>query len=207
MIETPRNMHWQDVWANKAEEAVSWYQAHPGRSLDMIARAELPSDAPIIDVGGGASLLVDHLLDAGHTDVSVLDLADAGLRRARQRLGARADMVHWYTRDVLGFNDDRTYALWHDRAVFHFLTDPSDRARYLETLLDQLAPQGQVVIATFAADGPERCSGLPVQRYSPQSLHEALGTQTFDVLESDSESHYTPWDSEQRFTWLRLRRR
>lgn len=198
--------HWNRVYTTKATDAVSWYQARPRVSLELIAAAPLPVSAPIIDIGGGASKLVDCLLDAGHTALTMLDISGAALDAARKRLGARAGSVRWIEADVREFAPPLRYDLWHDRAVFHFLTDPADRAAYMAALRRSLNPHAHVVIATFALDGPPRCSGLDVARYDAASLRAEFGTD-FEMLESRRETHVTPAGSEQRFTWVHLRLR
>ncbi len=201
-----REQHWQNVYENKAEDAVSWYQARPALSLRLIANTGLGKNATLIDAGGGASRLVDHLLDAGYADIAVLDIAPAALEKARARLGPRADDVEWICADLLRWRPRRRYDLWHDRAVFHFLTEAADRRRYVEVLKAALAPGGQVIIATFAPDGPESCSGLPVQRHSPESIAWTLG-EDFELLETVDEWHETPAGRVQHFNHTRLRRR
>jgi SAM-dependent methyltransferase len=199
--------HWEQVYTTKTADAVSWYQPHPETSLALIADSQLPHDAPLLDVGGGASTLVDHLLDAGYTDISVLDIAASALSQARARLGAdKAQRVHWLVDDVTRFTPSRRYALWHDRAVFHFLTDDALRTAYVAALRRSLAPGGTLIIATFALDGPVRCSGLDVVRYDADGLHACLGDD-FERMASGREMHLTPWGAEQAFTYLRLRRR
>lgn len=192
--------HWDEVYARKAEDAVSWFQPRPEASLALIAATGLERHEPIVDVGGGASRLVDHLLAEGHTDVTVLDVAAAALAKSRARLGKAADGVHWIVADITRWQPERRYRLWHDRAVFHFLTDPADRAAYRRALEAGLAPGGQAVIASFALDGPERCSGLPVQRYSPATLAAELGP-AFNLLEQLQEEHATPAGKPQRFQY------
>ncbi|MDE1885705.1 MAG: class I SAM-dependent methyltransferase, partial [Xanthomonadaceae bacterium] len=175
-------------------------------SLDLIAATKLPLDAPIIDVGGGASVLVDCLLGLGHTALTVLDVSAAALAHARARLGTDASKACWIEADVREFAPAQRYDLWHDRAVFHFLTDPADRAAYMAALRRSLNPRGHVVMATFALDGPARCSGLDVAHYDAASLHAEFGAD-FDMLESRREMHLTPVGAEQRFTWVHLRLR
>lgn len=199
--------HWQQVYSSKPADAVSWYQPQATMSLAMIAEAGLPCTAPIIDVGGGASTLVDGLLDAGHGELTVLDLSAAALQAARQRLGARAASVQWIEGDVTRVAlPGAAYALWHDRAVFHFLTEADDRALYLAQLRRALAADGQVLMATFAPDGPTRCSGLPVRQYSAASLATELG-ETFDLVDERRDAHVTPDGQVQRFQYCRFRRR
>lgn len=198
--------HWNRVYTIRAAEAVSWYQAQPRISLELIASASLPLDAPIIDVGGGASVVVNRLLERGRTALSVLDISAAVLATARARLGANASKVRWIETDVRAFAPAQRYDLWHDRAVFHFLTDPADRAAYMAALRRSLNPRGHVVIATFALDGPPRCSGLDVAHYDAASLHAEFGAD-FERVESRRETHITPAGAEQRFTWMHLQLR
>lgn len=180
--------------------AVSWFQPEPTVSLDLIDRLDLRPSDPIIDIGGGASRLVDALLDRGFTDVSALDVSEAALEEARARLGGRATLVTWLHEDLLDWRPSRRYAVWHDRAVFHFLVDPAERAHYVDALRAGLAPNGVVVMATFATDGPDRCSGLPVTRYDPDELAAAIGAT--EVVATRREEHTTPGGGVQPFTWI-----
>jgi len=192
--------HWNEAYA-AGDVAVSWTQVHPTRSLSAIT-AVAPDLAPaIIDVGGGSSALAGELIGRGHTDVTVLDVSTAGLSLARKRLGAQAARVQWIAADVLAWRPARRYAVWHDRAVLHFFTDPTDRARYAEALNLALAPGGYAIIAIFAPDGPARCSGLPVQRSSAQDILDLLGDQ-FTAVSAETERHRTPSGRDQAFTWL-----
>jgi SAM-dependent methyltransferase len=195
-----RKSHWDGVYAQKAEDAVSWFQGSPGLSLSLIAYAGLAEADPIIDVGGGTSRLVDRLLAAGHQDVTVLDIAAAALQKSRERLGPKAERVRWLAADITRWRPTRRHALWHDRAVFHFLTQPVDRLAYRRALAAGLAAGGTLIIASFALDGPERCSSLPVQRYSPESLAAELGP-GFRLLDSRAEDHLTPAGKSQRFQY------
>ncbi|MBS0556607.1 MAG: class I SAM-dependent methyltransferase [Proteobacteria bacterium] len=203
---TESRSHWNRVYTTKTADTVSWYQVQPKISLELIAAANLAADAPIIDVGGGASLLVDHLLAKGRRELSVLDVSAAALNRVRERLGADAAKARWIEADVREFAPSQRYDLWHDRAVFHFLTDAADRAAYMAALRRSLNPRGHVVAATFALDGPARCSGLSVAQYDAASLHGEFG-ENFELLESRRETHITPAGAEQRFTWVHLRLR
>lgn len=205
-MNTETQDHWNRVYTTRAVDAVSWYQPQPKISLELIAAADLPVDAPIIDVGGGASILVDCLLAQGRSALSVLDVSAAALANSRARLGANATRVQWIEADVREFEPPRRYALWHDRAVFHFLTDPADRERYMAALRRSLNPRGHVVIATFAVDGPPRCSGLDVAHYDATTLHAQFGAD-FEMLDSRREMHITPAGAEQRFTWVHLQLR
>ena len=196
--------HWETVYTTKTPDQVGWYEPHLQTSLAMIAKAGVGRTASIIDVGGGASTLVDDLLNAGFKHLTVLDLASAALGRACSRLGERAALVRWLDGDVTRVDlPPGGYDVWHDRAVFHFLTEADDRRRYVTTLRRALKPGGHVVIATFAPEAPPKCSGLEVVRYSPERLHEALGN---DLLlhEHHKELHLTPGGVEQRYLYCRL---
>ena len=202
-----RQAHWQSVYRDKSPLQTSWYRPHLDESLRLIAMLGLPAAAPIIDVGGGRATLVDDLLDRGFTDLTVLDLAEVALAESRQRLGRRGDAVHWLCGDATAcVLPDARYLLWHDRAVFHFLTDPVDRERYLAHAGRAIDPLGYAIIATFAPDGPERCSGLPVRRYDAASLYQPFARE-FDLLQSSREVHYTPSGNAQPFTYVVMRRR
>ena len=201
-----RTTHWQNVYATKGETEVSWFQDNPTISRDMIRAANPDPGAAIIDIGGGASRLVDALLQHGYRDIAVLDLSANALDATKKRIGAAASTVDWIVADATTWQPAKTYDVWHDRAAFHFLTDPRDRAAYVERLLSAVAPAGQVIIATFALDGPEKCSGLPVQRHDSASLSAELGPE-FELVETQSEIHHTPWHSTQAFQFSRFRRR
>jgi SAM-dependent methyltransferase len=202
----PTKDHWESVYSTKTAESVSWFQENAEQSLRLIRESGLPRDASIIDVGGGASRLVDGLLDAGYTRLSVLDISATAMAAARRRLGERAARVHWLETDILGAAlPEQAYDLWHDRAVFHFLTDPADRQAYVDTVLRAVRPGGLVVVATFAEDGPERCSGLPVRRYRPDELHAEFGA-PFLLLGHEKEAHRTPSGAVQQFVYCYCRR-
>ncbi len=201
-----RQAHWNNVYETKAAQDVSWYQRRPDASLALIAASGVGKDAGIIDVGAGASTLVDCLLDQGYTRLAVLDVSGAALARSRERLGARAGAVEWFEADVTVFEPPRRFGLWHDRAVFHFLTEADDRREYAATLARTLQPGGVVVIATFAPDGPPKCSGLDVMRYDEHSILAELGA-GFELREVRRETHVTPWQSEQRFIYFRFQSR
>ncbi|MHB8522088.1 MAG: class I SAM-dependent methyltransferase [Limisphaerales bacterium] len=195
--------HWNQVYHAKGPCDVSWYQAHPAISLALIQASGVGKDQGIIDVGGGASVLADCLLDAGFRTVAVLDISGAALAHAKQRLGARAGAVEWFEADVTAFNPPRRFALWHDRAVFHFLTDQADRRKYVQTLTRTLTTEGHVIIATFALDGPTRCSGLDVARYDAPTMCAELGA-GFQLVEQVDETHVTPWEVKQKFSYFRF---
>jgi 2-polyprenyl-3-methyl-5-hydroxy-6-metoxy-1,4-benzoquinol methylase len=198
-----RKAHWQNVYTTKSSDLVSWFQAEALPSLGAIARSGVGPDASLIDIGGGASVLVDSLLAQGWRQLTVLDVAQSALKVARARLGERAAAVDWIAADITAWSPSRTYDVWHDRAVFHFLTTPDDRAGYHRALNAGLRPGGHLILATFAADGPEKCSGLVVQRYDPDMLAAELGP-VYDLVEAWRETHTTPWGSEQTFNWCRF---
>jgi hypothetical protein len=192
--------HWDAAYRTLGAEGVSWFQAEPTMSLQMIRTLGIDHSTPIIDVGGGASSLVDHLVSEGFLDVSVLDLSETALNEGRRRLGT-AKAVTWLHEDVLTWRPPRRFGLWHDRAVFHFLTDEGDRARYLASISEALEPGSGIVMATFADDGPEHCSGLPVSRYSVEALFRVLGGRV-TLVDARGELHTTPGGVVQPFTWV-----
>lgn len=195
--------HWEHVYAEKPETEISWYQSHPEHSLAMIAATGTGLDADIIDVGGGASTLSDHLLEAGYGNITVLDIAHGGIKRARARMGIQARQVTWIEQDVTTFRPEQQYDIWHDRAVFHFLVSDEDRARYLEVMYKALKPNGQAIIATFAENGPDECSGLDVIRYSADSLNAEVGD-SLHLVETRTEEHRTPVGGIQQFIYCRF---
>jgi ubiquinone/menaquinone biosynthesis C-methylase UbiE len=198
--------HWEKVYSTKSTDAVSWFQPHADLSLDLIKATGVTQQAAIIDVGGGASTLIDDLVSEGYIDLSVLDLSGAALDAARRRMGARADKVSWIEADITqAVFPSHRFDIWHDRAVFHFLTDPADRARYVKTVLRSVKPGGHVIVATFAEDGPLQCSGLPVMRYRPGELHDQFG-EAFVLLKHQKELHHTPSGATQQFVYCYCRR-
>lgn len=203
---TDRQQHWDNVYLTKPATGVSWYQPEATPSLAALARFEVPSTAALIDIGGGASTLVDNLLDRGWTDLTVLDIAGPALALARQRVGAAADRVRWIDADITQWRPARSYDVWHDRAVFHFLTEAEARQRYRQAFEAALAPGGLAIIATFAPDGPERCSGLPVRRYDAALLAQELG-EAVEPVGDWRQSHTTPGGAVQSFNWCAFRRR
>jgi SAM-dependent methyltransferase len=200
-----RQAHWEGVYTKKGEHEVSWFQENPAPSLDLVAQVAATPASAVIDIGGGASRLVDNLLDRGFRDVTVLDLSEAALEVAKGRLGTRAGQVHWIVADATAWEPPRAYDVWHDRAAFHFLTEDRDRAAYVERLERGLKLGGYAIIATFALDGPERCSGLPVVRYGAASLGQTLG-RAFRLLDTRGHAHATPWGSHQSFQFSVFRR-
>ncbi|EME67680.1 SAM-dependent methyltransferase [Paramagnetospirillum caucaseum] len=196
--------HWQNVWTTKQPEEVSWHQDDPALSLGMIQACALRRDAAIIDVGGGASVLVDRLVERGYVHVAVLDIAGAALQTAAERLGPLGDDVSWIESSVLDWRPvPGLFDLWHDRAVLHFLTEPADQARYVEVMKRALGPGASVILATFAPDGPEKCSGLPVCRHDSASLAALLGPD-FRLVEEVLQEHVTPGGNVQKFQWCRF---
>jgi hypothetical protein len=194
---------WDEAYDARGAQGVSWYQGAARVSLDLIEQLRIPSDAALIDVGGGMSFLVDGLLERGFVDVTVLDISRSALEEVRRRLPAEApvELLH---ADLLGWVPKRRYALWHDRAVFHFLVDEEDRARYLAALQASLAAGGLAILGTFATDGPETCSGLPVARYSAADLGTLLGS-AYEIVATRGEVHVTPGGALQPFSWLAAR--
>lgn len=197
-----RREHWDERYRTVGAEAVSWFQEEPTVSLELLDDLGIGPDASLIDVGGGASVLVDRLVARGATDVTVLDVSAEALDIAAARVPS--DAVTWLCADVLTRRPDRRYDVWHDRAVFHFLVDDEDRDRYLTALRAATADGSHVIIGTFAADGPEQCSGLPVRRYDPVGLVEALGA-GFEPVRQRREDHVTPSGAVQHFTWVAFR--
>ena len=197
--------HWEGVYTKKGENEVSWFQENPAPSLELIAQVGATPASAIIDIGGGASRLVDNLIDRDFEDVTVLDLSVAALEAAKTRLGGRASQVHWIAADATVWEPAKGYDVWHDRAAFHFLTEDHDRAAYVVRLERALKVGGHAIIATFALDGPERCSGLPVVRYDPVSLGRTLG-RAFRLVDSRQHAHATPWGSDQSFQFSVFRR-
>ena len=200
-----RSRFWESVHADRPVDGVSWWQAVPLLSLDLVERAGLPKEVGVLDVGAGASTLVDHLVARGYSDLTVVDLSARALRRVAERLGTAAADVALVEADVLDLRLGRRVGLWHDRAVFHFLTEPSERDAYRDALARHLAPDGFVALATFGPDGPTTCSGLPVVRYGPQDLAAELPG--FELVAATGEDHETPWGGSQQFTAVLLRRR
>jgi len=201
-----RKQHWEQVYTTKPSDSVSWFQEHADQSLRLIHKTGLGKEAAIIDVGGGASILVDELAAEGYTDLTVLDLSAAALSVAQQRLGKQADAVHWMEGDITRAEFPiHRFDIWHDRDVFHFLTDPADRNAYVERVMRAVRPGGHVIIATFGEDGPEKCSGLPVMRYKPESLHAEFG-EAFLLVQHEKEAHHTPAGSVQQFVYCYCRK-
>jgi SAM-dependent methyltransferase len=206
MTQEPRDKkHWEAVYAGKPPDRFSWYRPHLDRSLRFLLATRIAPTAAVIDVGGGASTFVDDLLDRGYSNLTVLDLSPIALETTRERLGDRASRVKWICDDVTWAElPERTYDFWHDRAVFHFLTDPAARSRYVDAVRRSLRPGGHIVVATFGPHGPEKCSGLEVLRFTAASLHAEFG-EDFARISDSTEIHNTPWGSEQEFVYCYCR--
>lgn len=197
--------HWERAWARGSADAKSWFQREPELSLELIADSNIDKSAGVIDVGGGASPLVLHLLQRGYQDLTVLDISSNALEIIRQQLGDRAKEVEWIEQDVTLFRPQRHWALWHDRAVFHFLRHAEQRRAYKQALRDGLEPGGTLVLSTFAEDGPTRCSGLEIVRYSARSISDELGPD-FLLQDARREAHRTPMGTVQQFGYYRFQR-
>lgn len=200
-----RKDHWERIYASKSEDALSWHQDTPAISLELARLAGVTPSHRVIDVGGGASTFTDGLIGLGVRDISVLDLSQAALDAQKARLGPRGADVAWIVADITTWSPERTYDLWHDRAVFHFLVEPSDRAAYLDCMSRALRPGGHAIIATFAPDGPEKCSGLPVARYSPETLADVLGPD-YELTAQRGQKHLTPTGVAQSFQFSLFRK-
>ena len=205
MTDASRKSHWETVYTTKGENEVSWFQEYPALSLELIDFARPMPESAIVDIGGGASRLVDGLIARGFKHVTVLDISHAALDAAKARLGERASEVEWIVADITKWHPAHSFDIWHDRAAFHFLTDPADRAAYVACLKQAIRPGGHAVIGTFAIDGPEKCSGLPVNRYDAAGLAKELG-EGFELVDSRRQDHSTPWSSMQRFQFCIFRR-
>jgi SAM-dependent methyltransferase len=200
-----RKKHWEGVYAERSPLEVSWYQAHPDLSLSLIEACRPSGETAVIDVGAGASVLIDRLLEAGYVRPAVVDISARALRHAQERLGGRAAEVDWFEADVCDFRPPRQFDIWHDRAAFHFLNTPEEQSRYAGVVSAALRPGGHAIIATFAPDGPEKCSGLTVARHDEASIQAALGPK-FELVEVRREAHETPGGAVQHFNYFLLKR-
>ena len=205
MNDVNRKAHWETVYTTKAENQVSWFQENPAPSFELIDLARPTLESAIVDIGGGASRLVDGLVARGFNHVTVLDISKAALDAAKARLGERASQVQWIVADVTAWSPTQTFDVWHDRAAFHFLIDAADRSAYVKLMRQALKPDGHIIIGTFAIDGPEKCSGLPINRYDADSLAKELG-EGFGLIDNRQHDHSTPWNSAQRFQFCMFRR-
>lgn len=199
MTDFNRKEHWEKIYSTKALNEVSWYQPTPETSLNIIEETGITKDAAIIDVGGGDGFLVDHLLKAGYTDITVLDISEKAIERAKTRLGNDANNVKWICTDAAQFNPTEQYDLWHDRAAFHFLRNENEIANYVETAINNIKPNGNMVIGTFAKDGPLKCSGIEISQYDAADL--ATTFTELSIKESYKIAHPTPFDTIQNFTF------
>ena len=200
-----RKNHWEEIYKTKKLTEVSWFEPKPETSLYFVEHLNIPKNAKIIDIGGGDSFLVDNLLDLGCQDISVLDISEAALDRAKQRLGKRADLVKWIVADASTFQPDEKYDFWHDRAAFHFLTEEMDIANYLDTVQKSIKPSGVLVIGTFSEQGPKKCSGIEIRQYSEESMTERLKIH-FEKLECRTVDHQTPSGNIQNFVFCSFRK-
>ena len=198
--------HWENIYTTKSLEDVSWYQPTPEISLEFIGALQLNLDAAIIDVGGGDSFLVDHLLKAGYTNITVLDISAAAIDRAKNRLGERASQGNWVIEDINRFVPTQSYDVWHDRAAFHFLTHSENIKRYVSTVNQALNPFGSLIIGTFSENGPIKCSGIEITQYSQQSMVRTFDD-NFVKIECANVDHNTPFDTVQNFTFCRFKKR
>ncbi|MEN8788272.1 MAG: class I SAM-dependent methyltransferase [Flavobacteriaceae bacterium] len=198
--------HWEKIYLTKDSEELSWYQEIPRTSLELIGQLELPVTARIIDVGGGDSLLADHLVELGYQDITVVDISKTALAKSRNRLGGKDDKVKWVQGDVVAFIPPEKFDFWHDRATFHFLIDENEIESYLETAHHYLNADGILLLGTFSDKGPDQCSGLPVRRYSEESLGRRLAKQ-FDIIRCKTVDHHTPTGNAQNFLYCILRKK
>lgn len=193
-----RKEHWEKIYQSKQLNEVSWFQPTPETSLDFVQFVNLPKSAKIIDVGGGDSFLVDHLLELGYSDITVLDVSETAIERAKQRLGSRANMVKWIVSDASMFKPTQKYDFWHDRAAFHFLTQPQEISNYIQTVEQCINPNGILVIGTFSEQGPKKCSGIEIKQYSESSMNE-LFQSNFQKSKCITIDHKTPFNTFQNF--------
>lgn len=200
-------LHWEQIYKFRGAHEVSWFQAHAAQSIELIRKTGVSLGAKIIDVGGGASTLVDDLLDQGYSEITVLDISGTALRRSQDRLGQRASRVTWLELDITRAQqlDSNFYDLWHDRAVFHFLTNETDRAKYIQAVRRSVKTGGHIIIASFGLGGPEKCSGLNVVRYTAESMHREFGND-FELVETTKEVHHTPQGTDQEFIYAYFRK-
>ena len=200
-----RKKHWGDVYQEKSPSELSWYQKEPKLSLELIRCTNVASNDAIIDVGGGASVLVDYLSKESFTNLTVLDISENAIAMAKKRLGDTAKSIEWIVSDITQFDTSQKFSLWHDRALFHFLTDPSDREIYVKALIKAIRTEGHLIIATFATGGPEKCSGLEIVQYNSEKMIAELGD-NFSLVEERKEIHITPANKEQEFIFFHFLR-
>lgn len=200
-----RQKHWENIYQNKAIDEVSWYQTTPSTSLDLIKQCNLPLNAKIIDVGAGDSFLVDHLLDTGYENITVVDISAKAIERAKERLGDRAGNIKWIQADISGFHLEETYDLWHDRAAFHFLTDDQEIRSYVQSVSTGIKAGGHLILGTFSESGPLKCSGIEIKQYSAHSMTERLKG-AFEKINCINVDHQTPFDTVQNFIFCIFKR-
>lgn len=198
--------HWEKIYKDKPPCHVSWFQEKPALSLKFIKHANLKKSDAIIDIGGGASSLIDHLIENGYKNLSVLDISENALNHAKERLGKDSLAVKWFIEDITSFVPTQQFSVWHDRAVFHFLTDANDRKLYLDTLKHCLIPKGYLILAAFVIDAQTQCSGLDIIQYDQEKLQKELGNQ-FKFIEKENETHMTPGNTEQHFCYYRFQKK
>ena len=200
-----RKKHWRDVYQDKSSSELSWYQKEPKLSLELIRSTNAASNDAIIDIGAGTSVLVDYLKKEHYTNLTVLDISENAIAIAKKRLGKSAKSINWIVSDITKFDVFQKFSLWHDRALFHFLTDPSDRGIYVKALINAVRPEGHLIIATFAIGGPKKCSGLEIVQYDSEKMIAELGD-NFKLVEERKEVHITPANKEQKFIFFLFRR-
>ena len=203
-MQPEKKEHWEQLYKTKTPDQVSWTQENPKTSLDYIKASKLPKNAALIDIGGGDSLLVDYLLDAGYSEITVLDISEQAIKRAQKRLGIAADKVTWIVSDILDFKPKRTYDLWHDRATFHFLTTVTEIEAYKNTVTQWV--DSNMVLGVFSKEGPLKCSGLPISQYNLAELTACFGA-AFEVVHAQTEDHSTPFNTLQNFQFAHLKKK
>ena len=201
-----RKSHWEHIYKSKPLETVSWYQPNPETSLNFVSQFKLPKTAKIIDIGGGDSFLVDHLLELGYQDITVLDISKAAIQRAKKRLGSKSDRIKWIVSDISDFIPTEKYDFWHDRAAFHFLTDKNDIDSYIETTTKAITQKGILVIGTFSEQGPTKCSGIEIKQYSEQTMTD-LFQNHFQKTDCITLDHKTPFETNQNFVFCSFRKK
>lgn len=204
MNQTERKSHWENIYKTKDLKDVSWYQPTPTTSLEFLKEFNIPTSAKIIDVGGGDSFLVDHLLDLGYIDITVLDISAAALERAKLRLGEKAEQVKWIVSDISNFQPIEKYDFWHDRAAFHFLTQEEEINNYIETVQNNIEENGVLIIGTFSENGPKKCSGIDIKQYSEKTLSDRF-SKHFESINCKNVNHPTPFDTVQNFIFCSFR--
>ena len=198
--------YWNDIYKNKSESQMSWFQDAPKTSLELIEEFKTPKDASIIDIGGGDSKFGDQMFQLGYQNISVLDISEESIKKAKLRLGEQSQLINWIVSDVTKFAPTKRYDLWHDRATFHFLTDKSDVEKYLQVASHSLNDHGNLIVSTFSDTGPEKCSGLQIQQYSEIDL-KTVFEKYFDNIKCLETTHRTPWGSEQNFIFCGFKKR